>query len=599
MFLLFRKCCRILWKHISYQQLVTWLLLLAVLSQQQEIDCKPTKWNHSIQRRFMWKQMDSTVDGFVDRVVTGARVMKSMIGDFMPPKPVASNVMDYLPTETTRIRYIIRNPHTKETKVIRVRPSKKVVKLMGMTPKPLMVDKTKSMNMNEADHMTEKQKLVYMNDNEHITNKFNTIHMNDHANMKDKEKLIHMNEADHAKNNLKTFHIKYPEHITEKVNTILMINPEKLRQLEKEQELIAEGRLPMNNGAKSSFITLSAENSKDAKNVNIQFNTDDDIVSGKIKEFNESWKPVYKLGDTPAIFSTVKPYMMSALHTSVVGELLPKPQKQIYEPLTSNEFPEEDPKKSHTYEVTEYTAEESVIQPYTNEYHSQRNPTSSRVLSIKHSQRTTQSPNIVKQIEVETTAKPYYFDYQSQRGFLPSRGNFKVSVETSTTTTTPNTTSTSEEEPNYPAAYLKMIRNRPDSNYNSKVQHLTKSEETTVENNWIPSNATYSSQKHRQIPYHQHLTSVTTVQRTKSQKWPPDVQDTYFNSSQSYENSNPTTEIVVEQDASTHTSLSSSKSRKNVRLKNYHHSSITEPKHRSVRHRGSVKFGDKIEIEEH
>ncbi|XP_065366803.1 uncharacterized protein LOC135959713 [Calliphora vicina] len=520
---LFRKCCRILWKHLSYQQHIIWLFLLVLLSQQQQgSDGKPTKWNHSIQRRFMWKQMDSSVDGFVDRVVTGARVMKSMIGDFMPPKQSSSNAMDYLPTETTRIKYIIRNPHTKETKVIRVRPSKKVVKLMAMTPKPLMTEKFKSM---------------------------------------------------------------------------YMMDPKQLRKLEKEQELIAEGRVPMINEARPSYMSFRTGKQRDAKDVD--FHSENGIVTGRIHEFHDSWKPVYKIGDTPTGFTTFKPFMMSALHTSVVGELLPEPQKQVYEPLTSNDFPEEEPKKSHTYEVTEYTAEESVVQPYTHEYYNQRSPSSSRGSALKHSQVTTEIPNVITQIEDDTDTKPYQVEYRSQRGFLPSRGNYRLNEETTTTTTTPTPTTTTTEEPNYPAIFLKKMRSRPDSNYSPKAQQRSKPPELSIENSWLPSNTTYTSQKAREIPFHQPLTSINTGQRTKSQKWPPDVEDTYLNSESlsSYDISS-TTEAPTLQEFTTQLIQASSNSRKNVRLKTHHYPSFNEPKHRNVRQRGSVKFGDRLEIEE-
>lgn len=541
---------------------------------------------HSIQRRFMWKQMDSTVDGFVDRVVTGARVMKSMIGDFMPPKPATSNAMDYLPTETTRIRYIIRNPHTKETKVIRVRPSKKVVKLMAMTPKPFMVDKPKAMQMNEPDHMPEKQTSGYMSTMEYMT---------------EKPKIIHMNERDHMTEKIKPVQMKYPDHMSEKLKPSYMLDPAKLRQLEKEQELIAEGRIPMIKAVKPSYMAFRAEKYGDAKDAEVNFNNDDDILSGKIKEFNGSWKPVYKLGDAPAGFSTARPYMMSALHTSVVGELLPEPQKQIYEPLTSNEFPEDESKKSHTYEVTEYTAEESVVQPYAHDYYKQQNPASPRASSLKQSIVTTDNPNVIEQIEDDTTTKPYYSEYRSQRGFLPSRGSYRTNAETTTSTTTPTTTTTTEEEPNYPAAFLKKMRNRPDGNYNSKILQHNKSPEEPLENSWIPSNTSYSSQKNKQIPYHQHLKSANNVQRIKSQKWPPDVENVYLKPEPSltYDVSvSTTTEVHTHQEFTTLSPSITSNSRKNVRLKTPHYSTFTEPKHRSVRQRGSIKYGDKLEIEE-
>ena len=477
----------------------------------------------------MWKQMDSTVDGIVDRVVTGARVMKSMIGDYMPSKQPGGNVMDYLPTETTRIKYIIRNPHTKETKVIRVRPSKKVVKLMAMTPKPLMQEKPKA---------------------------------------------------------------------------IPMLDPEKLRQLEREQELIAEGRFPKRDEKKSSYSTIRSEKYSHTKNDD-QYVTHDneEIISSKIKEFNESWKPVYKLGDPPAGFTTSKPIMMSALHTSVVGEFLPKPQKQVYEPLVSNDFPEEEPKKTHTYEVTEYTAEESVVQPYEHDYYNIRNqPVTNQVTSsleresfTKYSSVTTESPNTITQIENDIDLKLQRAEYRAQRGFLPSRGNYRSNGDTTTTTTSTSTTTT--EEPNYPAIFLRKYRNRPDTVYNPKEHLLNKSTDLSHESsNWIPSNATYSSQKGRSTAYHIGL--INASQKTKSQKWPPDLENTFLNSSpvkSQYEVSS-TTETTHLQDLTTE-SIRNTNSRKNVRLKTDQYSSDTSLKYKSFRQRGSIKYGDKLLVD--
>lgn len=460
--------------------------------------------------------MDSTVDGFVDGVVTGARVMKSMIGDFMPNKQSSPNVMDYLPTETTRIKYIIRNPHTKETKIIRIRPSKKVVKIMTITPKPLMADKQKSMHM---------------------------------------------------------------------------LNPEKLRKLEKEQELIAEGRMPMKQEKKPSYMELKSE--KDAHEQSVKSQSENDIVSGTIQEFGDSWKPVYMFADTPVGFSTAKPIMMSPLHTSVVGELLPEPQKQVYDPLNDlNELPEEETKKSNTYEVTEYTAEESVVQPLTHDYYNLRNQPSRESLH-KPSSVVTEDPLLVTQIEDELAVKSYLSEYRSQRGFVPSRHNYRSNTETTTISTSTSTTTT--EEPNYPIAFLKKYRERPDNNYHSKSQQRSKIAELSVESSWIPSNATYSSPKSRQHQYHQYSPS-NVAQRTKSQKWPPDVEESHQHTASSYDIPNTTDAPPTHQEFTTQSIRNNGHSRKNVRLKTPHLIN-SEYKQTNVKQRGSVKYGDRIEIE--
>ncbi|XP_073844484.1 uncharacterized protein isoform X2 [Musca autumnalis] len=668
--LLFRNCCRILWKLVSsssspphhchkevdqkqkklprlplsynhhYQQrqeqhyhFILWFSLLVLLSQHHGIDCRPaSETNHRAQRRFMWKQMDTTVDGFVGRMVTGARMMKGMIGEFIPQQQLgkqnSGNALDYLPTETTRIRYIIRNPLTKETKVIKMRPSKKVIKLMAMTPKPILAEKTKSMYILENG---------------------------------------------------------------------------KLRQLEKEQELIAEGKLPAKHEERmpGSRRKPNATSTRGHHREQLQ---NAEIVNGVGlggQDFGENWKPIFK--DPPENHLNVRPSMMSLLHTNIVGELLPQPQKQVYDPKYESidyeemerererEF-ERDRNKAHTYEVTEYTAEESVMQPLTHDYYSythvpisgltlrgvgsaQREPLTTTteapseknkneeethdfysyrhvpVASLSLSQRGlgnhyTATPKEAphaeeeehKEVEEASSEKVQITEYRTHRVPPPptrggSSSNYRYHAET--TTSLPSTTTT--EEPNYPPAFLKKMRERPDSLYVVKPQQpRNKPKELVLENTWIPSNVSYETNNyHHNKPaaaaYPHTLSSV----RIKSQKWPPDVQETHNSDSSNHHATEVASASSPGYESNTLSSSSSAlrntgnHSRKNVRLKTHEGgnsspisshtstsslssspssgttsasssgtSNIEYHRHRHSRHRGSIRFGDKLETDE-
>lgn len=578
--------------------------------------------------------MDTTVDGFVGRMVTGARMMKGMIGEFMPQqqqggKPGSGNALDYLPTETTRIRYIIRNPLTKETKVIKIRPSKKVIKLMAMTPKPLLAEKTKSMYILENG---------------------------------------------------------------------------KLRQLEKEQELIAEGKLPPKHEERMPSYKKPNSGDNSHRGHNRDHLQHGEIVKGVGlggQDFGESWKPVFR---DPESHSTAKPSMMSLLHTNIVGELLPQPQKQVYDPTyESNDYEEmerererefeRDRNKSHTYEVTEYTAEESVMQPLSHDYYSYKHvPISGLTLRATGSTSTTESPSETNKNEEETNPEEHFYsyrpvpvaslslslrglghryatpqkeipreveehkeveeassekvqitEYRPHRGPPPSRlsGSSSYRSHVETTTSLPSTTTT--EEPNYPPAFLKKMRERPDSQYVVKQQQpRNKPKELVLENTWIPSNMSYSETNTyhpKPTAYPQH--SISSL-RIKSQKWPPDLPDTHNSdnahhaaepsagSLQGYETNASATSISAVRNTGNH-------SRKNVRLKSHEggnsspisssassgssntstlsassssssSSSHSQPahetrnieyhRHRNSRHRGSIRFGDKLETDE-
>uniref|UniRef100_A0A1I8NS46 Uncharacterized protein n=1 Tax=Stomoxys calcitrans TaxID=35570 RepID=A0A1I8NS46_STOCA len=482
----------------------------------------------------MWKQMDSAVDGIVGRMVSGARVMKGMIGDFTPhnaKQGPGANALDYLPTETTRVKYIIRNPHTKETKVITMRPSKKVVKLMAMTPK---------------------------------------------------------------------------SPINEKPKTTYVLDAGKLRQLERDQELIAEGKMPAKHEERP-FSSMQMDSSPRGKAQGL-LHTEDDIVRGTGglggSDFNESWKPVFKQPTT----HNARP-AMSPLHTSIVGELLPQPQKQVYRPSYESEEEEQDEqdsRKPHMYEVNEYTAEESVIQPLTHEYHSYKNaPVSAFTLKGASHRRPHETQNEITHEQTE-----HIPEYRAQRGFVPSRNSYRTNFDNSTVasdTTITTTTTTTTEEPNYPASFLKR--------YREKQQTRSRPKDLMLDDTWLPSNVSYSNINPKSTVYHQTLPSP----RIKSQKWPSETEET-LNTESSHEVVVVTESLLSPLHAyESHTSTplvssvrnTSPHSRKNVRLKTHQAtttvvatssgaggSSNDYPRHRNSRHRGSIRFGDKLETEE-
>ncbi|XP_030081968.1 uncharacterized protein LOC111601223 [Drosophila hydei] len=311
----------------------------------------------------MWQQMDNAVmGGLMGRMFSGARSMRSMFGDFMPSTAsYAKNMMDYMPTETTRVKYIIRDPHTnKPVKIIKMRgPLKKVVKLMRPLPKPLV---------------TEPTKLQYEN---------------------------------------------------------------RMRQLEKEQELIVEGKVPI-----SSDEALMDKYFKHKPRTN-----SNEIVSGKIMEY-QSWKPVYKSGEQPTSYVTLRPQAMTQLHTQITaskdsqdyqgvppGNMLPKPEKlvgrrpELDEEDDDFEQVEEDSENElakppgHQYEVTEHTGEASgEVQSLA--------PMEGGFVPSKHNHHSNHPSNS-----------------GSHSNRPRSRGN---SLAPPTTTTT--------ELPNYPPAFLKKYR---------------------------------------------------------------------------------------------------------------------------------------------
>ncbi|XP_062133258.1 uncharacterized protein LOC133843638 isoform X1 [Drosophila sulfurigaster albostrigata] len=361
--------------------LVATVLMLVNGEQQPE--------EHRIQRRFMWQQMDNSVmGGLMGRIFKGpTRAMKSMFGDLLPSTAgYAQNMMDFLPTETTRVKYIIRDPHTnKPMKIIKMRGShKKLVKMLRPLPKP---------------SVTEPSMLNYEN---------------------------------------------------------------RMRQLEKEQELIVEGKLPMTSDEALLDKYFKPQKSKPNSN---------EIVSGKIMEY-QSWKPVYKSGEHPSSFVTMRPQPLTRLHTSIAAshenygnhELLPKPEKLVsHRPHAEEHDEEEDddfeqvedenelPKhKGHQYEVTEHTGEAS---------------------GELHALAPMESGFVPSHLYESPASNPSNPAPRPRSRYVHNPGS-------TSHTPTANTviTSTTTEAPNYPPGFLKKFREREQTKANngksrSKHQH--------------------------------------------------------------------------------------------------------------------------------
>ncbi|XP_037717706.1 uncharacterized protein LOC119552037 [Drosophila subpulchrella] len=420
-----------------------WLLLLLKLilirGEQQAED-------HRIQRRFMWQEMNNSVmGGVLGRMFNGARAMKSMFTDLMPSTAgyAQKSNMDFLPTEMTRVKYIIRNPHNnKPMKIIKMRPSpKKVVKLRRPIPKPTVTESTVM--------------------------------------------IAHSIHGDH-----------------------------RMRQLEKEQELIAEGKAPMT----SDEAIMEKYFKKRPRG-----GSSNEVISGKIMEY-QSWKPVYKAGETPSSFVTLRPQALTHLHTDISSggdhEMLPKPEKLVsyeYEREEEEEAENEVAKQmGHRYEVTEHTGEASG--------------------------------------EVETVEAVA----SMESGFVPSQGmTFRSQPpppprprHRSPSSTTTTTTSTTTEAPNYPASFLKKFREREAStttrrprkhhHHNKEVYVIREDEDNSVGSTTPPSFAMSSlrarlqdQQRHQRQQHKQQLEEEddlesALVDAMHGEKWPSEVAHSGF-----------------------------------------------------------------------
>ncbi|EDV56020.2 uncharacterized protein Dere_GG22419 [Drosophila erecta] len=411
------------------------LELILIRAEQQAED-------HRIQRRFMWQEMNNSVmGGVLGRMFNGARAMKSMLTDLMPSTAGYGQKinMDLLPTEMTRVRYIIRNPQTnKPMKIIKMRPSpKKVIKLRRPIPKPTI---------------TESSVII-----------------------------SHGIHKDH-----------------------------RMRQLEKEQELIAEGKAPMT----SDEAIMEKYFKKRPRG-----GSSNEVISGKIMEY-QSWKPVYKAGETPSSFVTLRPQPLTHLHTDISSgdhEMLPKPEKLVsyeYEREEDDEAENEVAKQmGHRYEVTEHTGEASG--------------------------------------EVETVEAVA----SMESGFVPSQGmTFRSPPpaqhaprprhRTPSSTTTSTTTTT--EAPNYPASFLKKYREReatttrrPRKHYNKEAYLIREGEDSSDGSTTPPTFAMSSlrarlqdQQRHQKHQHKQQLEEeeleAALVDAMHGEKWPAEVAHSGF-----------------------------------------------------------------------
>ncbi|XP_001985994.3 uncharacterized protein LOC6559359 [Drosophila grimshawi] len=378
-----RKHC--IWRNGFWPITVaTVLLLLQLVSGDQQAE------DHRIQRRFMWHQMDNTVmGGIMGSMFNGARAMKTMFTGILPSTAsYAKTMLDFLPTETTRVKYIIRDPHTnKPMKIIKMRGSqKKVVKLKRPMPKPVV---------------TEPTQLQYEN---------------------------------------------------------------RMRQLEKEQELIVEGRAPMSSD--EALMNKYFKPKTHPSNSN-------EIVSGKIMEY-QSWKPVYKSGEQPTSYVTLRPQPLTQLHTHITSsnqvkhndygsynnhELLPKPEKLVGH-MPDLEDEEDDfeqvgdendlfKQTGHQYEVTEHTGEAS------GEVQSLATMEGGFVPShLYHSSNSGSNPSSSSSMSSSSGSSISQIPRPRSRGII-------IMSTTSTSTT---------EAPNYPPAFLKKYRER-EANANLKAIH--------------------------------------------------------------------------------------------------------------------------------
>lgn len=428
----------------------------------------------------MWKQLDSTVDGFVDHVVTGTNKMKSMIGKFIPNKHLNENVLNYLPTETTRIKYIIRNPHTKETKVIKVRPSKKVIKFMSITPAPLFKDKSKS------------TMSFYSN---------------------------------------------------------------KLREMEKEQEVIAESQLP------KKFEDFQLNSNTDEKLSKYEGTKHFETVSGEIEELDDNWKPVQAM----ALTAPKKTLIMTNLHTNIIGKShVSEKETKNSEVETINDFTTNSQKQSHTYEVTEYAAEESVPQPYTHELHNFR-----------------YKSNIEDQVEIPETRIESRYKKYSHKEQIGVKIPYSTSKETRFVDSAAATTT---EQPNYPTEFLQELKDGND--YTHSYQTNTKlpqyqSIDVERENHWIPTNAARS----------RHFAMRLKHQDEKTKKWTADKDD-HIHSSASFD-----IPVTTGTEASG-TMFALMRNKGYSQTKQRQATMAVEPSDKSMHisqiYRGSVKYGDKL-----
>uniref|UniRef100_A0A1A9WHY0 Uncharacterized protein n=1 Tax=Glossina brevipalpis TaxID=37001 RepID=A0A1A9WHY0_9MUSC len=344
-----------------------YLVSLCVMYQHNySCECRSTNASIRIQRRFLWKEMDGAVDDLLNHMVSRSRVVKNVVGTYASKKNPTKSAINYLPVETTRVKYIFRNPLTKETKIIKMRPSKKVIKFSTASSRPVIESSYKVTSM----------------------------------------------------------------------------SPQELRQMEKEQELIAEGRVT--DKMENHNFTV---NKNSAKKVPHKKQNHNDTVSRENSTTHQNmdtWEPILNPATSHFLFSTFKPDNKILLHTSA-EEILPQPEEFFYRP-TQNPNAIKQGNESiipHTYEVTENVVEETVDQPRTYDFHNSRelldgSPDNTlHQNSIRHfTQRVLQRQK--QKLRITTTQEPpnMFLDIVRKR---PERYN--IDIERSHNTTTMNVSS--------------------------------------------------------------------------------------------------------------------------------------------------------------
>ncbi|XP_017471832.1 PREDICTED: uncharacterized protein LOC108363081 [Rhagoletis zephyria] len=470
-----------------------------------------------IQRRFMWKQMH--MDNFVSDMATRAYAMKHLLSDLVPTSHsvVPSKLLDYLPSETTRVKYIIRNPTTKKPiKIIKMRPNKKVIKII---PKPTV----------SLDTMTT---------------------------------------------------------LSQEKTVPTYLSSDQMEKLEKEQELIAEGQYPH----KIEDDELS-HISEDEKYKQPSKQEMDDQQNG--------WLPVVDTSNIVSSSLSAKP--ISSLHTSIMAEALPKPEKHIAEsPFLTNygqdsttyqqshdslvlqNYYDQGP-QTNGYEVTENIAEESIALPLTQG----------------------------SRINVRIGSAPPRHSVSQSSSNVGSRDKF--------TPTTPASVST-EEPPNYPPNFLRRFQDRsnaaavsPSPGATSSAAVVRSKQRKNIaefSTDWTPKMTKNMSSTRESFKFRARFQGLPP--RIKSEKWPPEVEN-LSPLSHSKPDRFSSSEISTEIKSSVHSSTtaatllaesrqqsgepSAGRSRKqplSIPMKTRQAAELPKLRDMRVHNRGKIKFGDKI-----
>lgn len=256
--------------------------------------------------------MDNTVDGLMDGMASGARAMKNMFGELMNPTAPTYKMgspFDFLPSETTRIKYIIHSPAGKPMKTIKIQSPKKLIRIMTV-PKAIVQSKYPKPPKTKFPSIEELRKIE-----------------------KEQERMV-------------------------EGRTPMKNNKDLLDEIERQKHM---GQSEPHEDYED-YQPQKDSSGNDS-------NESNDVVTGYIPEIGNEWTPVEQQDSskTSEPFSTVKPYPMSKLHTRIIsGESARTAENPVLlEPPTANDDLDdfEDVHQGHTYEVTEETAEESVSVP--------------------------------------------------------------------------------------------------------------------------------------------------------------------------------------------------------------------------------------------